>query len=51
MRKGPSKEVCGNPQCRREFTMNVPWKKYCSDRCRLIAWALNKGKSLSENRA
>jgi hypothetical protein len=39
MRKGFYKGVCGNPHCKREFTMKTPWQKYCSDRCRLIAWA------------
>lgn len=51
MKKGSYKGVCGNPQCKRDFTVNVPWQKYCSDRCRLIAWALNKVKSLCEKKA
>ena len=40
--KGPSKGVCQNPQCKREFTLNVPWQKYCCDRCRFEAWVLRK---------
>ena len=50
MKKGSSKGVCSNPQCKREFTINVPWQKFCSDRCRLIAWVLDKAKGFMDGR-
>ena len=42
MRKGSVSRRCSNPGCSKEITLNRPWQKYCSDRCRLIAWAIKK---------
>ena len=36
MRK-KAKACCGT--CGKEIVLRVSWKKYCSARCRLIAWA------------
>ena len=29
--------------CSKEIVMKVAWKKYCSKRCRLIAWGQRQG--------
>lgn len=42
--------ICGNPGCNKEFTVKVPWQKYCSDRCRLVAWVLGKAKRFMDGR-
>jgi hypothetical protein len=51
MAKRLTKGVCANPQCRREFTINVPWQKYCSDRCRFVGWVLSRVRFYSEKKA
>lgn len=30
--------------CGKLFVLRVSWKKYCSAKCRLIAWAQRQGK-------
>jgi len=45
MGKGSGKgltRLCENQGCKREFTVNRVWQKFCSPRCRLVAWALGK---------
>ena len=36
----PCCEVCG-----KAFVLTVYWKKYCSAKCRLVAWAKRQDKS------
>jgi hypothetical protein len=42
MRRRVDTGICGNPGCNKEFTVKVPWQKYCSDECRLAALVLRK---------
>lgn len=36
------KTNCLRVGCHKRFEKTVPWKKYCSDTCKLIAWALRQ---------
>lgn len=33
-------------QCGKTILMTVPWKKYCSPRCKQIAWAIRQAKKI-----
>lgn len=51
--KGDSmKSLCGH--CGKSFEKTVPWKMYCSQQCKHLAWAIrkvNKNKKIEQKNA